>query len=456
MAWNGHTVRNFTVLRRKGKDKRKGSAKHTISVIFANTTAFEHTFSGKCPHYKYFRQTLFFCVSAIPSTNQDTSSTSTDMANTSLMPTQDAKIDADPAGDLVLVIGSGEDQRSIRASSKVLSLASPVFAAMFLPGRFSEGIALSSSSPPKISLPDNDPKAVLLFCHLVHFREYHGKQPALSFDELVNMALFCDKYDAGMALNPWSELWLQPHSGIEISGGYRSVVALAYAFENQEGFWTSSRNMMQYDKADRSEDTRDELLPLIPKDLYGKPDIFADFFSKLIVLLFVKHPSTKVATLLYLTFLPRSTTSWLVSFKTVLEVLRQTPTLLRQAISSKSYTDLTFGQFQLVLIRPTWTISKQQSPVSVSRKTPLSKRRSIQQYQVRSTRKMVCVSHAYEKGKSACTKATAKPVFDTFVLASYYLKIAFLVVARCRLAFLDKQKGFDLYGGLRELPVYIV
>ena len=193
------------------------------------------------------------------------------MANTS--PTQDAKIDADPAGDLVLVVGSGDDQRSIRASSKVLSLASPVLAAMFSPGRFSEGTALSTSNPPKIYLPEDDPEAVTMFSQIIHFREYHGKQPAPSINQLVNMALFCDKYDAGMALNPWSEVWLQPRSGIPVSIDYRNVLALAYAFDNQEGFWTSSRSMMQYDKADRSEGTRNELLSLLPQGLYGKPEL---------------------------------------------------------------------------------------------------------------------------------------------------------------------------------------
>lgn len=182
-------------------------------------------------------------------------------------------MDADRAGDLVLVIGSGENQRSIRASSKALSLASPVLAAMFSPSRFSEGSALSSSNPPQIYLPEDDPEAVTMFCHLVHFREYHGKQPGPSFNQLTNMALFCDKYDAGLAFNPWSEVWLHPESGFESSGDYGNMLALAYAFDNQQGFWISSSSIMQYQIADRPRATRDELLALLPQDLYGKPDI---------------------------------------------------------------------------------------------------------------------------------------------------------------------------------------
>lgn len=194
------------------------------------------------------------------------------MADHSLTPTQAAHIDADPAGDLVLVIGSGEIQRCIRASSKVLSLASPVLAAMFRPGRFSEGAALSSSNPPEIYLPEDDPEAVTKFCHLVHFREYHGKQSGPSFDQIMNMALFCDKYDAGLAFNPWSEIWLQP-SGSETPRDYGNLLALAYAFDNQESFWISSRSIILYDICEDSDGTRDELFTLLPHGLHGKPDI---------------------------------------------------------------------------------------------------------------------------------------------------------------------------------------
>ena len=229
------------------------------------------------------------------------------MADHSLTPTQAANKDVDPAGDLVLVIGSGEIQRCVRASSKVLSLASPVLAAMFCPGRFLEGAALSSSNPPRIHLPEDDPDTVTTFCHLVHFREYHGKQPGPSFDQIMNMALFCDKYDAGLAFNPWSQIWLQP-SGSETLRDHANLLAMAYAFDNQESFWISSRSRILYDACEDSERPRDELLALLPTGLHGKRDIDPRNLQTrtcpvLTVLLSIKHQSTKIASLVYLTFL---------------------------------------------------------------------------------------------------------------------------------------------------------
>ena len=202
--------------------------------------------------------------------DQVNSSTLTVMADTLLTPTKVANADADPTGDLVLVIGAGESQRSIRASSKVLSLASSVLAAMFRPDRFSEGTALSFLDPPEIYLPEDDPEAVTMFCHLVHFREYLGKQPGPSFDQLLNMALFCDKYDAGLAFNPWCELWLDSQLHLETSGDYSNLLGLAYAFDNQENFWINSRTMMQHGTAYQIHGIRDELRSLLPEAIFGK------------------------------------------------------------------------------------------------------------------------------------------------------------------------------------------
>lgn len=197
------------------------------------------------------------------------------MADISMTPMQAPKIDADPSGDLILVVGPRDDQKSIRASSKVLSLASPVFAAMFSPSRFSEGTALSSSNPPEVHLPDDDSEVVTTFCHLVHFREYHRKEDHPSLDHLISIAIFCNKYDAGPALYPWSELWLNLQSGwwgSEICADYPNLLALAYTFNNQESFWMSSRSMMLYETAEFANGARSELQPLLPQDLYASID----------------------------------------------------------------------------------------------------------------------------------------------------------------------------------------
>ena len=53
---------------------------------------------------------------------------------------------------------------------------------------------------------------------------------------------------------------------------------------------------MQYDKADRSEGIRDKLLPLIPKDLYGKPEFLPQMARPRLVQL-TNCPSFRIASI---------------------------------------------------------------------------------------------------------------------------------------------------------------
>lgn len=117
--------------------------------------------------------------------------------------------DADPAGDLVLSIGPEEVK--IRVSSKILSLASPVLAAMFSP-RFAEGHALASQQGlANISLPEDDPEAIAWILNAVHFKNQVGSSVSLPF--LEKLAIACDKYHMSVALAPCSEVWLSRFKG---------------------------------------------------------------------------------------------------------------------------------------------------------------------------------------------------------------------------------------------------
>ncbi|KAL2037384.1 hypothetical protein N7G274_009869 [Stereocaulon virgatum] len=154
--------------------------------------------------------------------------------------------EADPAGDLTLLVGP--DQRSIRVCSKVLSLASPVFAAMMGP-KFAEGRALlgnqlSSPSPITISLPEDDVEAMVLFCTIIHFKEH--ATPNVSFPVLEKLAFLCDKYDAARALSSASEVWMSPFPGSKDGeSSFLKVLWISYALGNHRNFWKASRAIVQ-------------------------------------------------------------------------------------------------------------------------------------------------------------------------------------------------------------------
>ena len=121
-------------------------------------------------------------------------------------------INVDPDGDIILEVSSSDGRQHLLVSSKVLSLASPVFSTMFN-SRFKEGLSNHPSSGKRlIPLPDDNAEAFTILCNAIHYRtDQVPKEPALVC--LEDLAIICDKYDCTSALWPWSTIWL--HAGIE-------------------------------------------------------------------------------------------------------------------------------------------------------------------------------------------------------------------------------------------------
>lgn len=129
------------------------------------------------------------------------------------------KVTADPEGDVILAVineeGAGRT-RDFLASSKLLKLASPVFAKMFAPC-FREGTALQSSSQtcPTIQLEEDNPDAMELLLRALHFDTEKIPETAPSPDTLAKLAILSDKYDCNRAMKPWIALWFCNVDGIE-------------------------------------------------------------------------------------------------------------------------------------------------------------------------------------------------------------------------------------------------
>lgn len=72
----------------------------------------------------------------------------------------DALEDADPEGDVVLLIDPPNEFKALRVSSKMLSLTSPVFNKMLQVPRFLEDMKRTYNVPLQLLLSENNPKAV--------------------------------------------------------------------------------------------------------------------------------------------------------------------------------------------------------------------------------------------------------------------------------------------------------
>ena len=148
-------------------------------------------------------------------------------------------IKIDPAGDILLHVGSSEFNVHLLVSSKVLSLASPVFATMLKP-QFKEGNSLISGTSCEIPLPEDDPEAMTLLCNCLHFRVDQIPKN-VGFPTLKALAIICDKYDSTRAISPWSTIWLQKWETSACEEGFEGLLFVAYALDCAEVFMEISK-----------------------------------------------------------------------------------------------------------------------------------------------------------------------------------------------------------------------
>jgi hypothetical protein len=95
-------------------------------------------------------------------------------------------------GDIYLKLGKeGFPNFRVLVSSVALTLASPVFDAMFN-GNFSEGQARSASLPHEVPLAEDDTQAMLLVDQIAHMRTSHLPEK-LTIDAFTDFAFVCDK-----------------------------------------------------------------------------------------------------------------------------------------------------------------------------------------------------------------------------------------------------------------------
>lgn len=158
-------------------------------------------------------------------------------------------ISIDTRGDVILEVGPPSAKRSLRVSSKALSLGSPVFAAM-LNSTFMEGAVPADGSPRSIPLPEDDPRAVTTLCNVLHHQSDYVRVER--FKDLDRLAILCDKYDCARALRPWTTLWLQKWCGsLDGEDDYLKMLYISYAFKDRAAFYTASDYIVSHYNEDQ-------------------------------------------------------------------------------------------------------------------------------------------------------------------------------------------------------------
>ena len=175
-------------------------------------------------------------------------------------------VQLDPEGDATLVINGSGGTEQYRISSRVLSLASPVFSKMFGP-YFKEGIEIRSGDHPCINLEEDDPTAMAIILRILHHK--CAKIP-LTMDPkpCAILALHADKYDCNEALRPWILHWCSDSERTSPENlGY--MLLAAYMFRSPSFSSVSANAVKQLQPDFTLRWGEDEVLSLLPDRVTG-------------------------------------------------------------------------------------------------------------------------------------------------------------------------------------------
>lgn len=154
--------------------------------------------------------------------------------------TMEYTIDGD--GDLNMILDGG----SIIVSRKALSLSSPVFLAMLgKDSKFQEtkNRNYDENDVQIISFPDDNLLAMVTVARIIHLQS--DQVPGeVSFQQLYQIAVLCDKYDLKRCLGPWIDIWSKPYLDSYTLEGFQGWLFMSKVFQYRGLFKEMTRHLI--------------------------------------------------------------------------------------------------------------------------------------------------------------------------------------------------------------------
>jgi hypothetical protein len=101
----------------------------------------------------------------------------------------------------------------------------------------------SVENPYELSLTENYPHALTIVLLALHCRT--DMVPVeLRFENLLELAIVCDKYDCAGEVLPWVGTWAEYWEPLKLTSGYEGWLLIAWVFGIEEGFEELSRKVI--------------------------------------------------------------------------------------------------------------------------------------------------------------------------------------------------------------------
>ena len=134
----------------------------------------------------------------------------------------------------------------LRVSRKAMTLSSPVFLAMLgAQSRFAEAKQklYTLDGLQVVDFPDDSFAEMVIAARIIHLQ--HNQVPrALTFQQLYQMAVLCDKYDLNRSLGLWPKEWTEPWLNWYAVEGYEGCLIIAKAFQLSGLYKATTRHLI--------------------------------------------------------------------------------------------------------------------------------------------------------------------------------------------------------------------
>jgi hypothetical protein len=127
----------------------------------------------------------------------------------------------------------GKEKRAVVASKAVLTILSPVFRAMF-----TRGFQEAAEGCSEVSLPEDNFEALLFLLRLAHLK-FEDLPETLTFPDLYELAVVCDKYDAAGPVKLFLDKYSGPYKIFVSNPWYEEWLFIAWAFGLRETYQSS-------------------------------------------------------------------------------------------------------------------------------------------------------------------------------------------------------------------------
>ncbi|KAF2866174.1 hypothetical protein BDV95DRAFT_599183 [Massariosphaeria phaeospora] len=145
-----------------------------------------------------------------------------------------ASVKVEPRGTLALIVGSeanGNGPCKFLVSADNVRLLSPVWAELVSKA----SMIVWRLGRRQIHLPDDDPDMMLLLMRVAHLK-FNTVTLDLSFEQLLQLALICNRYECTEVLRPFHEKWSSLHREKILQPGFEQWMFVAYQFGYEEDY----------------------------------------------------------------------------------------------------------------------------------------------------------------------------------------------------------------------------